>query len=447
MALTSARRRLWFGAWSTLLVNILITSCHGNSHGPVTLDYLRTGLVPLSEQAAFDSMSDTFFKQTGRKLRILGGVQEDTRDQLDLTRTLFHQRGSGPDVLQIDVTWLGVLHDDLLDLKPYFGSVNGHFTGPASPYAVGDKILALPEYVNGGMLAYRSDLLRKYGYSSPPRTWDELESMAKRIQNGERRGGNPSFWGYVWPGAAVESLTCNALEWQMSDGGGSIIERDSIISVNNPFASHAWERAKHWIGRISPPSTTAYKEDDVQQAFGAGRAAFARVWGGELEPAPQGRNTVILHYAGNHFPNAAQVSFTTLPAGNCASVSVLGGSGLAVSRYSSHPSEGAELIRFLEHAEPLMYQDGISPDPATDAVAYALEAPPTNCMGTKNVDNHWMISRPSTIAGRSYDQVSGAYFEAVHSVLTGEVTAPSAAAKLEAALVKITGFHARPVQH
>jgi trehalose/maltose transport system substrate-binding protein len=37
--------------------------------------------------------------------------------------------------------------------------------------------------------------LRKYGYDRPPRNWDELDRMAKRIQAGERAKGKKDFWG------------------------------------------------------------------------------------------------------------------------------------------------------------------------------------------------------------------------------------------------------------
>jgi trehalose/maltose transport system substrate-binding protein len=56
-------------------------------------------------------------------------------------------------------------------------------------------------------------------------------------------------------------------------------------------------------------------------------------------------------------------------------------------------------------------------------------------------------TRPSTITGRHYAEVSRAYYSAVHSVLTGEMTAEKAMADLEVELVKLTGFKiGKPVQ-
>jgi trehalose/maltose transport system substrate-binding protein len=68
--------------------------------------------------------------------------------------------------------------------------------------------------------------------------------MAKRIQTGARAKGKKDFWGFVWQGAEAEALTCNALEWQIAEGGGRIVESDRTISVNNPAAIRAWQRAR-----------------------------------------------------------------------------------------------------------------------------------------------------------------------------------------------------------
>jgi trehalose/maltose transport system substrate-binding protein len=50
------------------------------------------------------------------------------------------------------------------------------------------------------------------------------------------------------------------------------------------------------------------------------------------------------------------------------------------------------------------------------------------------------VSRPSNVAGKEYQDVTEAYIQAVHSVLTGQKSAPEAAASLENELVRTTGF-------
>ena len=127
-----------------------------------------------------------------------------------------------------------MIEPDVIDLRPYLtAEISQLDPRLVSSYTVNGKLVAVPFNVPLGGLEYRTDLLREYGYDHPPRTWNELESMAARIQAGERAKGTKDFWGYVWQGAAGEALTCNALEWQAAAGGGHIIEPDRTVSVNN----------------------------------------------------------------------------------------------------------------------------------------------------------------------------------------------------------------------
>ena len=122
---------------------------------------------------------------------------------------------------------------------------------------------------------YRADLLRQYGYREPPKTWDELgENGALRIQAGERAKGHKDFWGYVWQGGVTEDLTCSGLEWQVSEGGGRIIENDQTISVNNPQTIRAWQNATRWVGSISPTSVVAFEKWDAENVLEVGESSL-----------------------------------------------------------------------------------------------------------------------------------------------------------------------------
>jgi trehalose/maltose transport system substrate-binding protein len=428
-----------------LLITAAAVSCNHSAPTSVTLNYLRTGWIRQNELPAIDALQKKFTQETGLGLRHLHGVQEETSDQLTLTRELLQQGSSGPDVLEIDVTWLGVLQPDLIDLRPYLAAETSSIgPGLASSYIVDGKVVAIPYQNNAGMLVYRADLLREYGYTRPPATWDELEKMAARIQAGERAKGKQHFWGYVWAGAATESLTCDALEWQVSEGGGTIIESDRTISVNNPAATQAWRRARHWIGRISPSGIPQYREADARNVFLSGMAAFIREWGGELPRSPRIGDQLRLLKWGYPAP-MGEIGYTTVPAGSFASVGTLGGQGLGISRHSRHPKEDAELIRFLlrEHPDESL-QNSTIPNSPTRAAVYGYASPLDSHPSPSDQPKAIVASRPSGVAGRSYEQVSTAYSSAVHSVLTGEKRAPDAAAELEKSLVKITGFPSGP---
>jgi trehalose/maltose transport system substrate-binding protein len=55
-----------------------------------------------------------------------------------------------------------------------------------------------------------------------------------------------------------------------------------------------------------------------------------------------------------------------------------------------------------------------------------------------------IVLRPSNVSGKKYQDVSEAYFQAVHSVLSGEKSASQATAALENELVRTTGFKKGP---
>src|SRR5262249_47378369 len=151
---------------------------------------------------------DEFTRTTGIQTGLIP-TSGSSGEQLVQALRLLKQRASTPDIYVIDVVWPGTLGPYLLDLAPYADQdARSHQEELLRNDTVQGRLVSLPLYLNVGMLYFRADLLKKYGYRSPPATWRELESMAARIQKGERLAGNRDFWGYVWQGAAYEGLTC-----------------------------------------------------------------------------------------------------------------------------------------------------------------------------------------------------------------------------------------------
>lgn len=409
-------------------LTILLAGCR-SAPEPVTLDYPHGWSQRPDELAARAALSEQFTRETGIHVRDIPWP-ESTSDQLAFLRTVLQGRTTGADLFGVDPIWSELLEPDLIDLRPYFAE-DLSLVKPEllSSYAVAGKVVAIPYQLNVGSLEYRSDLLREYGYDHPPGTWDELERMASRIQTGERAKGRKDFWGFVWQGAETESLTCNALEWQVGEGGGRIVESDRTISVNNPAAIRAWSRARRWIGRISPPAVVDYRERDSMNVFDSGLAAFNRVWLG-TSVARSGPSSRV--YWRSLEPRVS-TGFTSVPGGPGGSGGTLGGAGLAVSRNSIHPREAVKLVRYLVHAQI----ESIEKRRRASAIQTAFYNSDHSEKSTHNLN---VVLRPSIETGSLYIQVSAAYAATVHSVLMGKQGAPEAAAALEKQLIRITGF-------
>ena len=398
----------------------------------VVLTIIDQSWLDKPSQALLREELNQFTGETGIRVQVLP-APEVAVDQLETWRNLLESGSKVPDVYGIDVIWPGILAENLVDLKAYVPEqeVAAHFPELIRNNTVDGRLVALPYNLGEGLLFYRVDLLHKYGYAVPPKTWNELETMAKRIQTGERAKGNKDFWGYVWQGAPSEALTCNALEWQVSEGGGAILDENGRITVNNPQAIAAWERAARWVGSISPPGVTAYNEGDVFNVWQTGKAAFMRNWPNAYVAARDESS-----------PTRDQFDVAPLPAGRAGSASTLGGQGYGVSRYSLHPREAAMLVRFLTSRNEQARRSRKSSNPPVIPDLYKdPEILARNSyFPTILVAYHQGLAvRPSTVAGKRYPDVSRAYFEAVHAVLSHKQLAPQAAAELQQKLAQILG--------
>lgn len=367
--------------------------------------------------------------KTGHTVKLFT-LPNSTTDILALFRQMFAAKSSDLDVINVDVVWPGVIKDHLVDLRPYSkGAEKDHFPAIIANNTVDGKLLAMPNFTDAGLLYYRKDLLDKYALQLPA-TWDELAAVARKIQDGERAAGAADFQGFVFQGKAYEGLTCNALEWVASFGGGDIVDASGKITVNNPNAVQALKAAASWTGSIAPKGVLNYAEEDARGVFQNGKAAFMRNWPyvWALSQAPD--STV-----------KGKVGVALIPKGGSAGrhAATLGGWQYAVTKYSKNPAAAADLVMFLtsreiqkERAITLSFNPTI---PALYKDKDVLAANPF--MGNLYDVFVSAVPRPSTVTGAKYPEVSQAFWGATHDVMSGKASAEDSLKKLEARLNQI----------
>jgi len=432
------------GRMGILLLSLCVGCSRHSSPEPVTLTFLDVEW-DISNLPGLAQDLQEFSRETGIQVKRLPRP-DGSLNQLALWRELLQKGAAAPDVYGIDVIWSGILNEYLMDLKPYFATeLSSKYPVVVASYTVGDKLVAMPRHAYVGVLYYYPDLLRRYGYRGPPKTWDELEHMATRIESGERAKGKKDFWGYVWQGGIDEDLMCSALEWQVSEGGGRIIEDDKTITVNNKRVIRAWKRAARWVGTISPPGVVAYGKWDAHNIWGEGKAAFLRGWQSDyslMERSWPFSGPGSVRSSGNF----VKIGLTSVPGGKAGRASTLGGNGLAISRTSAHPHEAVELIRFLLRRDANRVSANAHSEVPKDLELYEqpviLEPYPQ--LDALKQHRGGVVARPSIPAGQKYEEVTRAYIGAVHSVLTGETHPSVATAALEKKLVEITSFRTGP---
>lgn len=355
-----------------------------------------------------------------------------TTDQFGQYRLWLAAGAADIDLYQTDVIWAPQLADHFVDLTEVAKDLAPtHFPSIIESQTVNGKLVALPIFTDAPALYYRKDLLEKYG-QSVPKTWGELAAAAAVIQDGERAAGMADFHGFVWQGNAYEGLTCDALEWVKSHGGGQIVEPDGTISINNPNAAAALEAAKSWVGTISPAGVLAYQEEEARGVWQTGNAAFMRNW-----PYAYG--------LGNGDDSAVKGLFavTTLPVGKegDTSAATLGGWNVAVSKYSTKQDAAISLAMYLAGPEA-QKQRAINESNLPTIVSLYEDA---DIAAAQPIIPQWKdvflnaVPRPSAPTKSKYNEVSSKFWSAVHNTLSGQGSAAENLEILEAELTEIKG--------
>jgi len=370
-------------------------------------------------------------EQTGNEVTVISTPNSAT-ERLALYQQILAANSADIDVYQIDVIWPGILANHFIDLSEHIpdDQISQHFPAILNNNTVADRFVAMPWFTDAGLLYYRQDLLDKYG-KQPPATWEELAATAQEIQDGERAEGNDKMWGFVFQAKAYEGLTCDALEWVDSFGGGAIVADDGSITINNPQAALALDTAAGWIGTIAPDGVLNYAEEEARGVFQSGNAVFMRNW--------------PYAWALGNAPDSAvsgRIGVSALPKGGAdgKNTGALGGWQLAVSKYSANPELAADLVAYLtSYDEQKRRAIKGSYNPTIEALykdGEVLAAVPFFGELYDTFVN--AVARPSKVTAAKYNQVSAEFFNATHEVLSGEVSGADSVAALESKLDRLS---------
>jgi trehalose/maltose transport system substrate-binding protein len=354
-----------------------------------------------------ETLSGKFTEATGIQIQVIPRPDSATETYANYQR-IFQARSADMDVLMVDVIWPGAFATHLTDLSDAFADdMDMWYDSIVENNTIDGRFVGAPWFGDFGILYYRTDLLEQYGYDGPPTTWDELEEMAQTILDGERAS-QPELQGFVFQGNAYEGLTCNALEWIASVGGGTIIE-DGEVTIDNEESRAILNQARDWVGTIAPRGVTGYQEEDARNAFQGGNAIFMRNW-------------PYAYSLGQSDDSAVAGNFDVAPlptAGGNDPVGTLGGWQLAVSAYSEHQEASIEFVRYMTSPEVVKWRAIVSSFvPLVREVAEdpeVIESQPY----LENLANVVRVTRPSAETGEDYNEVSTEIFQGVNEILNG----------------------------
>ena len=246
-----------------------------------------------------------------------------------------------PDVAQLGNTWvpefsvLGALAplDSFVAQSPIDPAQ--FFEGIWKTNLVGDTLFGIPWYVDTRLIFYRTDILARAGYESPPTTWADWRTAMERIKARAGRGQYPLFLPTnEWPQPVI--LAMQAGSDLLSDGG-----RRGAFSA--PEFRRAFDFYTGLFEDSLAPPITNNQISNIYQEFAAGN--FAMIITGPW-------------YIGEfrrRLPEELQASWATAPmpgpTGAESGVSMAGGSSLVVFRGTEHPDAAWRLVEYLSRPE------------------------------------------------------------------------------------------------
>ena len=334
------------------------------------------------------------------------------------------QAGSSAyDVIAMDVIWTAEFASAgwIIPLEASMFPL-GDFLPPAVDTArYNGHLWAVPYYSNAEVLYYRKDILARAG-KQPPRTWAQLEDLAKTVA--------PKYGlqGYASQLAPYEGLTVNFAEALQSAGGSILAPGGTAVAVDSPQARAGLNflvggLRDGWI----PKSALNFEEESSWADFESGKLLFLNNWPFIYSQAslPGPANKVY-----------GKVGVVPLPGLDGPGSSSLGGANLAVSAFSRHQATAVAFIRYLTslpEERQLLVDSGFPPvwtslysDPAMVRQFPYLPVVKQAIVAAR--------PRPSII---DYDQASRAISSAVYQALTFKKSPQQALTELSAQLTQI----------
>ena len=247
------------------------------------------------------------------------------------------RRNGDPDVFTLDIIWIAEFAAAkwALPLDQYFKDNTGeYFPGMVQACTWQNKLVALPWFVDSGMLYYRKDL----GMSAPS-TWADLIASAK-----EATGSGKVKFGFLWQAKQAEVLVCDLVSFIGSNGGAILQADGKTVSIADAPAVEAVQLMYDLINKeqVTPADVLSWDEEPSRRPFTGGEAAFLRNWSYVWKIAQSEAESKVVDKVAvvplPHFPDKK-------------SAACLGGYQYGINASSKKRDAAVEFVRWLSSPE------------------------------------------------------------------------------------------------
>ncbi|WP_169306683.1 extracellular solute-binding protein [Cohnella pontilimi] len=290
-------------------------------------------LLVVDTEGDLTKLLQKFSDETGIKLKVSA---TDYNSLFNKITTAALSNSSEFDLIEMDTIWAGQflagnLVEDLTNVVP--ADVQSGFTQSSlSSVKYNDKLAAMPYFSSTKHFYWNMKMLKDAGYDAPPKTWTEFREMSKKLTKGGKYAS-----GWSWKQA--ESLNCDFVGMVYSFGG-SFFKQDGTLEVNSEGAVKALQYMTDLIrnDKTIDPASLQWTEDDVSNAFRAGKIAMMSNWEGQFPDVNDPSKSQIVD----------QADVGLLPGeGSVVSASVTGSEGIAIMKSSKHKLASLAFLKWM----------------------------------------------------------------------------------------------------
>jgi multiple sugar transport system substrate-binding protein len=330
-----SRRARAFAAAAALALTAPLAACGSSNAGGIPV--LNLYQFPVEHM---QDVVDTCNQQAAGQYKIAYQVLPRTADdqRIQMVRRLA-AKDSSMDILGMDVTWTQEFASADW-IREFTGAdrtavENGTLPGPLASATYNNKLYAAPNNTNVQLLWYRKDLV-----PDPPTTWDQMIQMSLQL----KAQGKP--YQVLTMGAQYEGLVVlfNSL---VASAGGHVVSDDGQHAIMDAGAVKALQVLKNFAtAGVTSASFSNMIEDDVRHAFQNDQGAFELNWPYVYASMQSENPGLAKNFAWTRYPavDASTPSITTI-----------GGSNLAISRYSRYPAQDFQAVQCLRGAAAQKY--------------------------------------------------------------------------------------------
>ncbi|MBS9719447.1 sugar ABC transporter substrate-binding protein [Tianweitania sp. BSSL-BM11] len=301
---------------------------------------LKVLLFGMPSTIGLQALAGDFEKETGIKadIEIIG--QDVFENRITLS---FAGRTGDIDVVHtpaiqvqrwVEAGWINPITDqvDALEDKDDF------LKGPLEAYAVEGDTYALPFFAEVGLLAYRKDILEAKG-QQPPKTWDEMLSVAAAINTPE----TAAIALRAAPGQGFNMFVFPALMWAYGGKFFADYPSDLTPAINSPENLKALQVYIELLTKYGPQGVGRFNFPEI----------VAAVQGGQVAMTVDGTSITSQLVDKEKSPVADNIELALPPSGPAGRFPPIAVHGLAVPSDAKDPEASFKFIQWATSKETM----------------------------------------------------------------------------------------------